>query len=98
MQRVGRQQVNFAEAARHQEADRLGRQFLDGNLTRAGAHRIGPPAVLDDGGVGKTQDTRGHQQAGTDISEGIGIFISPDMRVDQHAIVASKEWAPGGVD
>jgi hypothetical protein len=86
MQRVGRQQVNFAEAARHQEADRLGRQFLDRNLTRSGAHGIGPPAILDDGGVGETQDTRGRQQAGTDITEGIGIFISPDMRVNLDAI------------
>ena len=57
MQSVGRQQVNFAEAARHQEANRLGRQFLDGNLTRSGAHGIGQPAILDDGGVGETQDT-----------------------------------------
>ena len=67
VQRFGRQQIDFAETARHQEAQRLGRQFLDRHFPRADIHIVRHPRVLDDGGIGEAQSAGRGKDPGTEI-------------------------------
>ncbi len=94
----GGEEVDFAIAAGEEEAEDFVGELVDGDLGDVVGLGVGKAGIVDQSGIVDAEISGGGGESGTQIAEGVAIFVRGDAAVELDEVGFAEVGDAGGVD